>query len=134
MNRATKRRVFVLSPRRADLVLYGDLLERDGCQPVHLTSVMDAAAELTAAGPGHLVLLALEGWQDSGFLDLVRIFSAQKQGIYFLGFATSTETAQSALDAGCGECLLVPVSVDTIMQAVHRQLAPSVHHGSASPV
>lgn len=134
MNRATKRRVFVLSPRRADLVLYGDLLERDGCQPVQLSNVIDAATELTTADEGHLVLLSLEGWQDDRALELIATFSHRKPPARFLGFATSPETAQSAIKAGCCECLLVPVSVDTIMQAVHRQLTPSFHHGNASPV
>lgn len=133
MNRATERRVFVLSPRRADLVLYGDLLERDGLTAVKISSLTEADAELTATGHGLLVVLALEGWQDN-VLRLVETFSRPQHAVRFLGFATSPETAQAALTAGCTDCLQVPLSVDAIMQAVHRQLAPAIHHGSASPV
>ncbi|MFD2263524.1 hypothetical protein ACFSM5_11540 [Lacibacterium aquatile] len=133
MNRATKRRVFVLSPRRADLVLYGDLLERDGFTAVKISSLAEANTEFAAADRGLLVLLALEGWQDS-VLPLVEQFTRKKYDLRFLGFATSPESARHAIAAGCAECVQVPLSVDAIMKMVHRHLTPVAYHGSASPV
>lgn len=132
MGRSVNGTVFIISPSRSDLLLYGDLLELDGLATVKICDVATAPACLEGCD-NSLVLLSFEGWTNEA-LHLIRSCLRRKLQLKFIGFTSATEIVRLAMTAGCAECIQIPAPIEAVMAAVHRHLDVLLHHESSSPV
>lgn len=132
MGRTVKGRVVVISPSKSDLLLYGDILERDGFEIVKIGDVTHAAA-LLSERQDTLVLITFEGWVNEA-LALIHQQCGSNRNVRFIGIASAPEIARLAQAAGCIECIQIPAPIMAVIRTIQRHAIPlPTGHASLSP-
>jgi DNA-binding NtrC family response regulator len=107
--------------RNTERLMYGDMLDRDGFCTLRLSSASQAREAIGRDQPS-VLMVGLDDLHDEA-LDLVRWAKAQRQDIKVIGITTSPLAARSATQAGCDDCLEVPVPIGEVVSTVHRWVA-----------